>query len=203
MSNMSNMARDTAKDAQGCRQGNQQGRIGRREGHSGGSGSAARRRRAPDAAARRASWPPRATRSGSARQSNVEGVISDAQDKGMEAVGAVREVGDNVVDAIDESLKQAPVHDARARRRHRLPVRRDVAAVDRRHLTNRRITSLASERRHAHGLGAISAAEGGGKNRPQQRRGRVRARRRDRARWRRSSSLSSPPSSGWPSATAR
>lgn len=41
-------------------------------------------------------------------RSNVEGAISDAQDKGMEAVGAVREVGDNVVDAIDESLKKRP-----------------------------------------------------------------------------------------------
>jgi ElaB/YqjD/DUF883 family membrane-anchored ribosome-binding protein len=41
-------------------------------------------------------------------RSNVEGVLSDAQDKGMEAVGAVREVGDNVVDAIDESLKKRP-----------------------------------------------------------------------------------------------
>src|SRR5437016_4136251 len=41
-------------------------------------------------------------------RSNVEGVLSDAQDKGMEAVGAVREVGDNVVDAIDESLKHRP-----------------------------------------------------------------------------------------------
>jgi ElaB/YqjD/DUF883 family membrane-anchored ribosome-binding protein len=41
-------------------------------------------------------------------RTNVEGVISDAQDKGMEAVGAVREVGDNVVDAIDESLKKRP-----------------------------------------------------------------------------------------------
>jgi ElaB/YqjD/DUF883 family membrane-anchored ribosome-binding protein len=41
-------------------------------------------------------------------RTNVEGVISDAQDAGMEAVGAVREVGDNVVDAIDESLKKRP-----------------------------------------------------------------------------------------------
>jgi ElaB/YqjD/DUF883 family membrane-anchored ribosome-binding protein len=41
-------------------------------------------------------------------KSNVEGVISDAQDAGMEAVGAVREVGDNVVDAIDESIKKRP-----------------------------------------------------------------------------------------------
>jgi ElaB/YqjD/DUF883 family membrane-anchored ribosome-binding protein len=41
-------------------------------------------------------------------RTNVEGAISDAQDAGMEAVGAVREVGDNVVDAIDESLKTRP-----------------------------------------------------------------------------------------------
>jgi ElaB/YqjD/DUF883 family membrane-anchored ribosome-binding protein len=41
-------------------------------------------------------------------RSNVEGALSDAQDKGMEAVGAVREVGDNVVDAIDESLRTRP-----------------------------------------------------------------------------------------------
>ncbi len=45
-------------------------------------------------------------------KSNVEGVISsalsDAEAKGMEAVDAVREVGDNIVDAIDESLKRRP-----------------------------------------------------------------------------------------------
>jgi ElaB/YqjD/DUF883 family membrane-anchored ribosome-binding protein len=41
-------------------------------------------------------------------KSNIEGVISDAESKGMEAVGAVREVGDNMVDAIDESLKKRP-----------------------------------------------------------------------------------------------
>jgi len=41
-------------------------------------------------------------------KSNVGGVVSDVQDKGMEAAGAVREVGDNMVDAIDESLKRRP-----------------------------------------------------------------------------------------------
>jgi ElaB/YqjD/DUF883 family membrane-anchored ribosome-binding protein len=41
-------------------------------------------------------------------KSTAGGVLSDAQDKGMEAVDAVREVGDNVVDAIDESLKRRP-----------------------------------------------------------------------------------------------
>ena len=41
-------------------------------------------------------------------KSNVEGVVSDVSAKGQEAVDAVREVGDNVVDAIDESLKKRP-----------------------------------------------------------------------------------------------
>ena len=41
-------------------------------------------------------------------RSNVEGVLSEAQDKGLEAVDAVREVGDNMVDAIDASLKKRP-----------------------------------------------------------------------------------------------
>ncbi len=41
-------------------------------------------------------------------KSNIGGVISDAESKGMEAMGAVREVGDNMVDAIDESLKKRP-----------------------------------------------------------------------------------------------
>ena len=41
-------------------------------------------------------------------RSNVEGVLSDAQGKGAEAVGAVREVGDTFGNAIDESLKRRP-----------------------------------------------------------------------------------------------
>jgi ElaB/YqjD/DUF883 family membrane-anchored ribosome-binding protein len=41
-------------------------------------------------------------------RSNFEGVVSDATSKGQEAVDAVREVGDNVADAIDESLKKRP-----------------------------------------------------------------------------------------------
>jgi ElaB/YqjD/DUF883 family membrane-anchored ribosome-binding protein len=41
-------------------------------------------------------------------KSNVEGVMSDVSAKGQEAVDAVREVGDNVVDAIDESLRRRP-----------------------------------------------------------------------------------------------
>ena len=41
-------------------------------------------------------------------KSRVEGVLSDAEAKGEEAVEAVREVGDNLAGAIDESLKQRP-----------------------------------------------------------------------------------------------
>jgi len=41
-------------------------------------------------------------------KSNVEGVISEAQDKGMEAVDGVREVGDTMLEAVDESLKKRP-----------------------------------------------------------------------------------------------
>ena len=41
-------------------------------------------------------------------KANVEGAVSDVQDKGMEAMGAVREVGDHVVEAIDQSLKSRP-----------------------------------------------------------------------------------------------
>lgn len=41
-------------------------------------------------------------------KSNVEGVMADVSAKGQDAVDAVREVGDNMVDAIDESLKKRP-----------------------------------------------------------------------------------------------
>ena len=41
-------------------------------------------------------------------RSSVDGALADAEGKGREAVDAVREVGDNMLDAIDESLKQRP-----------------------------------------------------------------------------------------------
>ena len=41
-------------------------------------------------------------------KSDLDEVISDAGEKGREAIGAVRAVGDNVVDAVDKSLKQRP-----------------------------------------------------------------------------------------------
>lgn len=41
-------------------------------------------------------------------KTSVDDVVSDAQAKGQEAVGAVREVSDHFVGAIDESIKERP-----------------------------------------------------------------------------------------------
>ncbi len=41
-------------------------------------------------------------------KSSVEGVVSDAEAKGRNAVAAAREAGDSAVDAIDGSLKRRP-----------------------------------------------------------------------------------------------
>jgi len=41
-------------------------------------------------------------------RSSVDGVVADAQDKGREAVDAMREVSDKFVDAVDESIKTRP-----------------------------------------------------------------------------------------------
>jgi|SRR5579863_6979240 len=41
-------------------------------------------------------------------KSSVDGVVSDAQDKGREAAEAVHDVSDNFIDAIDESIKARP-----------------------------------------------------------------------------------------------
>jgi ElaB/YqjD/DUF883 family membrane-anchored ribosome-binding protein len=43
-----------------------------------------------------------------ATRANVRSVVSDAQDKGRDAVKAVGEVGDNVANAIDKSLEKRP-----------------------------------------------------------------------------------------------
>ena len=43
-----------------------------------------------------------------AARANVRSVVSDAQDKGREAVEAVSEIRDNVTVAIDKSLKKRP-----------------------------------------------------------------------------------------------
>jgi ElaB/YqjD/DUF883 family membrane-anchored ribosome-binding protein len=43
-----------------------------------------------------------------ATRTQVRSVVSDAQDKGKEAARAVREVRDNVADAIDKSLDERP-----------------------------------------------------------------------------------------------
>jgi ElaB/YqjD/DUF883 family membrane-anchored ribosome-binding protein len=41
-------------------------------------------------------------------RANVRSVVSDAQDRGRDAVKAVGEVGDNVANAIDKSLERRP-----------------------------------------------------------------------------------------------
>ena len=45
---------------------------------------------------------------GGAPELSVDGVVADAQDKGRDAVDAVRDVSDNFVEAIDDSLKTRP-----------------------------------------------------------------------------------------------
>ena len=39
---------------------------------------------------------------------SVDGAVSEAKDKGREAVGAVRDVSDNFVDAVEESIATRP-----------------------------------------------------------------------------------------------
>ena len=41
-------------------------------------------------------------------RSGVDGVMSDAQDRGQEAVDAMREMSDKFVEAVDESIKNRP-----------------------------------------------------------------------------------------------
>lgn len=41
-------------------------------------------------------------------RTSVDGVMSDAQDKSQEAVDAMREVSDNFIAAVDDSLKNRP-----------------------------------------------------------------------------------------------
>ncbi len=41
-------------------------------------------------------------------KTGVDGVVTDAQTKGAEAVDAMREVSDNFVEAIDQSIKERP-----------------------------------------------------------------------------------------------
>ena len=47
-------------------------------------------------------------RAKSSVKSGVDGVMSDAQSKGAEAVGAMRDVSDNFAEAIDQSIKERP-----------------------------------------------------------------------------------------------
>ena len=49
-----------------------------------------------------------AARAGRHSASGVDGMLADAQDKGMEAIDAVREISNSVVDAIDNFLAKRP-----------------------------------------------------------------------------------------------
>ena len=107
MSNMSNMARDTAKDARDAVK--ETGKVA----SAGAKDIQEDLEALRDDVARLTQQlanvlAVKGNKAWRRAKSNVEGAISDAQDAGMEAVGAVREVGDNVVDAIDESLKKRP-----------------------------------------------------------------------------------------------
>ena len=62
-------------------------------------------------------------------RSGVDEAMADVEDRGRDAVDAVREVGDNMAGAIDESLKQPALYDARARARIGIPVRRHLATI--------------------------------------------------------------------------
>ena len=62
-------------------------------------------------------------------KSSVDDVLADAQDKGREAVGAMRDVSDNFVEAIDDSLKESALYNARDCRRSRFPVRGHMAPL--------------------------------------------------------------------------
>ena len=107
MSNMGNMARDTAKDARDAVK--ETGKVASAGAKDIQEDLEALRDDVARLTQQLASvLAAKGNKAWQRARSNVEGVISDAQDKGMEAVGAVREVGDNVVDAIDESLKKRP-----------------------------------------------------------------------------------------------
>jgi ElaB/YqjD/DUF883 family membrane-anchored ribosome-binding protein len=107
MSNMSNMARDTANEAKSAAR--DVSKVGAAASGDIQDDLAALRddvarlaHQLADIVAVRGSATWRKTKS------NVEGVITEAQDKGMEAVDAVREVGDTMLEAVDESLKKRP-----------------------------------------------------------------------------------------------
>jgi ElaB/YqjD/DUF883 family membrane-anchored ribosome-binding protein len=110
MSSISNTIRDTAKDAKDAKD------AGRAAGQAASAG--ARDIQADlvglrDDVARLTHqiadiFAAKGTASWQRAKSDLDGVISDAGEKGREAIGAVREVGDNVVDAVDKSLKQRP-----------------------------------------------------------------------------------------------
>ena len=107
MSNMSNMARDTAKDAKdAARDVNKAASAGAKDIQEDLEALRDDVTRLTQQLANIVAA--KGNKAWRRARSNAEGLVSDAQDMGMEAIGAVREVGDNVVDAIDESLRKRP-----------------------------------------------------------------------------------------------
>ena len=62
-------------------------------------------------------------------RSNIEGLVSDASSKGQDAVDAVREVGDNLADAVNRVVEETALHDACTRGGHRLSLWRHMAPL--------------------------------------------------------------------------
>jgi len=62
-------------------------------------------------------------------ETTADSVVSDALDKEREAPRAMRDVSDNFIDAIDETIKTRPLHHAGAGCGGRLPLRGRVAAL--------------------------------------------------------------------------
>jgi ElaB/YqjD/DUF883 family membrane-anchored ribosome-binding protein len=107
MSSMSNMARDAAKDAKDtAKEANKAAAAGAKDIQD--DLEALRDDVARLTQQLAGILSAKGSKAWSKARSNAEGVLSDVQDKGMEAIGAVREVGDNMVDAIDESLQKRP-----------------------------------------------------------------------------------------------
>jgi ElaB/YqjD/DUF883 family membrane-anchored ribosome-binding protein len=107
MSNMSHMARDTVSEAKGAARD-----AGKAASASAGDiqddllalrddvAKLTRQLAAIMAARGGATWRQAKT--------NVGGAITEAQDKGLEAVDAVRAMGETMVDTLDESLEKRP-----------------------------------------------------------------------------------------------
>jgi len=107
MSNMSHMARDTVSEARGAARD-----AGKAASASAGDIQDDLLALRDDVAKLTQQLAAIATKRGGAAwrkaKTNAGGTIAEAQDKGLEAVDAVRAMGETVVDALDESLAKRP-----------------------------------------------------------------------------------------------